>query len=138
VQLHGHECVPQDQLKTFRHVALPVERTLRVVPHVGALEEAADNLVQHEDADDRSVLHPADKEAFDPRLPQALHPVGEGHDIGRWRDPATMHLATRLIPRNHLSLVPASWLAHVDTFAYFESVVELRFRHVVPSHAKPL
>jgi hypothetical protein len=111
MQLQNREGVPQHQLQAFRHVALPVERTLRVIPHVGALEEAPHNLVQHEDADDRSILDSADEEAFDPRLPQPLHPLGEGGGIGRWRNPATMDRATRLIPRNHLSLVPAGWLA---------------------------
>jgi len=61
--------VPQYQLQAFGHVALAGEGSLRVIPHVGALKEAPDNLVQHEDADDRAILDSADKEAFDPWLP---------------------------------------------------------------------
>jgi hypothetical protein len=137
MELHGEEGMPQHELQALRHVPLTVERTLRVIPHVGALEEPADNLVQHEDADDRAVLDPADKEALDPGLFQALDPFVERLGIGRWRDPATMDRAARLISRDHHCLIPPGRLTQVDTFADFESVSEIRFRHVAPSFAKP-
>jgi hypothetical protein len=137
VQLQGDEGVPQDQLQTFGHVALMVERTLRVIPHVSALEEAADNLVQHEDADDRSVLDPADEEAFDPRFPQALHPFGEGDDIGRWCDPSTMDRATCLVPGNHLCFVAPCRFAQIDALAHLEGTSQIRLAHAEPSLAGP-
>jgi hypothetical protein len=134
---HGDKGMPQHELQALRHVALAVERTLGVVPHVCALKEAADNLVQHENADDRSVLDPADKEAVHPWLPLPFHPLGEGRVIGRWRDPATMDRTTRKIPRDELFLVPPGWLAQVDAFADFEGVFEIRLAHVEPNFAKP-
>jgi hypothetical protein len=137
MQLHAGEGVPQHQLQARRHVALPGIGLLGVVAHVRALEEAADNLVQHEDADDRAILYTADQEALDPRLLQALHPVGEGRGIGRRRHPAAMQPTTRLIPPDHFSLVPPGWLAQVDAFSDLESVFEIRLRHVEPSFAKP-
>jgi len=129
--------MPQHELQAFGHVALAVERTLRVVPHVGALEEAANNLVQHKDADDRSVLDPADEEAFDPWLPQPLYPFVEGFGFGRWRDPTTMDQLARSISRDYLCLIPPGWLAQVDAFSDFECAFEARLAHAVPSSVEP-
>ena len=136
MQFHGCEGMPQHELQTLCHVPLPVERTLRVVPHVGALEEAPNDLTQRVDAGDRAIVEPADEEALDVRLTAPLHPLDEGLRVGGRGHPAAVQRAAGSVPRDDLGLIAVGGLAQVDTFSNFEGATETRLRHPEPNLAE--
>jgi len=129
MQFHGGERVAQHQLQAFHHVALPVERTLRVVPHVGALEEAPNDLTQRINAGDRAILEPAHEEALDIRLPAPRHPLDEGLRVGGRGHPAAVQPTAGRVPSDDLRLITLGWFAQVDPLSDFECAVETRLAH---------
>jgi hypothetical protein len=137
MQLHCRERVPQHQLQPFRHVALAVERTLRVIPHIRALKQPANDLAEREDAGDRAILDPAHEEALHIRLPAPHHPFGESAGIRRRGHPAAMQCPAGSIPGYDLRLVMLAWLAQEDSFTHLEGMGEIRPAHVEPSFAAP-
>ena len=137
MQFHGGEGVAQHQLQAFHHVALAVERTLRVVPDVGALEEAPNDLTQRIDAGDRAVLEPAHEEALDIRLPAPHHPLDEGLHVGGRGHPAAVQCPAGSVPSDDLRLITVGGFPQVDPFAEFERVFEVRLAHAEPSLAEP-
>jgi hypothetical protein len=137
MQLHGREDVAQYELQPLCHVALPVERTLRVVPHVSALEEAPNDLTQRVDAGDRAILEPAHEEALDIRLPAPHHPLDEALRVGGRGHPAAMQRTAGSVAGDDLRLITVGGLAQVDAFSNFKCAVEPRPRHAEPSLAEP-
>jgi hypothetical protein len=137
MQFHGDEGVPQHQLQTLRHVALPGIRLQGVVTQVGALKQPANDLTQGKDAGDRAILDPADEEALHIRLPAPHHPIGEGLRVGGRRHQAAMERAAGRVAHNDLRLVTAGGFAQVDPLAYLEGLSEVRLEHAEPSLVVP-
>jgi hypothetical protein len=137
VQFHGRKGMSEHEAHALRHVALPMMRPLSVVAEVGGLEHSANDLAQHEDADNGIVEEPADEEAFDIRLAAAGHPPGEGFRVGGWQHPASMQRATQPVRRNDPRPVAPRRLAEVDAFTNLEGPFVIRFRHAVPTIPEP-
>jgi len=52
MQLHRVEGISQDQLQCLRHIALSCERSSHLVPDVGALKTASEDLTEVDRAND--------------------------------------------------------------------------------------
>ena len=121
----------------FRHVALPHVGLLGVIAEITALEHAANDLAQDEDADNRPVGKPANEEALDVWLPAAIHPPDEGRRVSWWQNPAAMDVATEPVRRNQLQAVAARRFAQVHTRTDLEGALRIRAGHAGPTSREP-
>jgi hypothetical protein len=149
VELHGIEGMPQYQLHTLPHVALPGILPLRVIAKIRAVEHSANDLAQGEDTDHGAVGEPTDQEALDIRLVAATHPLDERTPISGWHHPASMECPAGAVQCDDRWPVVVRRLAQKDVFTDFERAGRLnrpvtawrlagvRLRHGEPSDGAP-
>ena len=87
------------------HESLPGGTGEGVVTDECALQRAAHDLVQVDDADDRAVLTPADQEALAARPPRRIHEGAEGPCVPRRAGPPTVQPAAAARQREKLVAV---------------------------------
>src|SRR6476620_11644766 len=104
MQLHLAECELERKREAFRHVSVTGERRERVIADVRALENAADDLREIDDASKRLVVVAHDEEARMPRVGRcravARDVCGERAGCRRRLHPARMQPTTYACLRN--------------------------------------
>ena len=102
VQPQHLEGVAQREPDSLGHETLPGGAREGVVADEGTLQRAAHDLVQVDDADDRSVVTPADEEALAPRPARGSHEGAEGARVLRRMDPGTVQVPAAARQREEL------------------------------------
>src|ERR1700680_2703898 len=114
MQAQVQEGVPQQQLHALGHVALASVGSADVIAEISALQRAAHDLAEAEDAEDGAAAGAAGEQRQRVRAPRSRQEHLEGDAVQRRRHPGMVQATAGAHQRHQLRLVARRRLSQVD------------------------